>query len=164
VKRALSRSLIIGQIDATVIQPLSFKKQRMTEKNLATLIRNMNPVLQKQSYVFCSLSKTEYQELKGECDPLCVFHESESTTMILEISLADKYKIGYQETWSQITCEIHSDLTAVGFLAAMCSVLAEKGIAVNAISAYHHDHLFVPSNRASEALVLLKAMSENHSG
>ena len=37
--------------------------------------------------------------------------------------------------------------------------LAEAGISVNAVSAFYHDHLFVPEHRADEALALLHGMS-----
>jgi len=54
---------------------------------------------------------------------------------------------------------VHSALDAVGFLAAVTTRLAEAGISVNAVSAFHHDHLFVPEHRADEALQLLLEMS-----
>jgi len=50
-------------------------------------------------------------------------------------------------------------LEAVGFLAAITARLAEAGISVNPVSAFYHDHLFVPHNRADEALARLKEMS-----
>jgi hypothetical protein len=51
---------------------------------------------------------------------------------------------------------VHSALTAVGFLAAITTRLAEAGISVNAVSAYYHDHLFVPWERREEAMEVLK--------
>jgi hypothetical protein len=47
---------------------------------------------------------------------------------------------------------VHSSLEAVGFLAAITARLAETGISVNVVSAFYHDHLFVPHDRADEAL------------
>ncbi len=49
---------------------------------------------------------------------------------------------------------------AIGFLAAVTAHLAESGIAVNAVSAFHHDHLFVPAARAEEAMRRLGEFSE----
>jgi uncharacterized protein len=53
---------------------------------------------------------------------------------------------------------VHSSLEAVGFLAAITARLAETGISVNAVSAFYHDHLFVPHDRADEALARLQEM------
>lgn len=58
-----------------------------------------------------------------------------------------------------ITLEIHSSLEAVGFLAAITTRLAGAGMGVNPVSAFHHDHLFVPADRAEEALRLLEDLA-----
>jgi hypothetical protein len=58
-----------------------------------------------------------------------------------------------------ITLTVHSALEAVGFLAAITVRLAEAGTSVNAVSAFHHDHLFVPVDRAHEAMGVLREMS-----
>jgi hypothetical protein len=42
--------------------------------------------------------------------------------------------------------------------------LADAGISVNAVSAFYHDHLFVPDHRAEEALCLLPKMSKPEAG
>ena len=36
---------------------------------------------------------------------------------------------------------------------------AAAGMAVNTVSGYCHDHLFVPADRAEDAMVVLKAVS-----
>ncbi|HEY9768965.1 MAG TPA: ACT domain-containing protein [Coleofasciculaceae cyanobacterium] len=59
-----------------------------------------------------------------------------------------------------ITLSVHSSLEAVSFLAAITAKLAEHKIGVNPVSAYHHDHLFVPVSRAQEAMILLKEFSD----
>jgi hypothetical protein len=58
-----------------------------------------------------------------------------------------------------ITLEIHSSLEAVGFLAAITRRLAEAGMGVNPVSAFFHDHLFVPADRAREAVTILKQLA-----
>jgi hypothetical protein len=62
-----------------------------------------------------------------------------------------------------ITLTINSALDAVGFLAVIMARLAEAGISVNAVSAFHHDHLFVPVDRADEAMIVLREISKNAS-
>jgi len=59
-----------------------------------------------------------------------------------------------------ITLTINSALDAVGFLAAITTRLAAAGISVNAVSAFHHDHIFVPLTRAEEAMELLSSLAE----
>jgi uncharacterized protein len=54
--------------------------------------------------------------------------------------------------------KVHSSLHAVGLLAAITERLSEAGISVNAVSAFHHDHLFVPHDRAVEAVELLATL------
>jgi hypothetical protein len=63
-----------------------------------------------------------------------------------------------------ITLTVHSSLDGVGFLAAVTARLADAGIAVNAVSAFYHDHLFVPESRAEQALRLLQNNSAPTSG
>lgn len=58
-----------------------------------------------------------------------------------------------------ITLNIHSSLEAVGFLAAITARLAAAGMGVNPVSAFYHDHLFVPADRAGEAMEVLRELS-----
>ena len=58
-----------------------------------------------------------------------------------------------------ITLTVHSALDAVGFLAAVTARLAAAGIGANPVSAFFHDHLFVPAARADEALALLRSLA-----
>ena len=51
-----------------------------------------------------------------------------------------------------------TDPYPVGFLAAITTRLAAAGVSVNAVSAFHHDHLFVPYDRADDTLTLLQNM------
>ena len=58
-----------------------------------------------------------------------------------------------------ITLSAYSGLHAVGLLAAIAGKLASAGISLNVVSAFHHDHLFVPTDRAGEAMALLGEQS-----
>ena len=63
-----------------------------------------------------------------------------------------------------ITLNIHSSLEAVGFLAAITTRLAAAGMGVNPVSAFYHDHLFVPAERAEEAMELLRQLARDSAG
>ncbi|MEL6324322.1 MAG: ACT domain-containing protein, partial [Pseudomonadota bacterium] len=62
-----------------------------------------------------------------------------------------------QFVWLELT--VYSDLNAVGFLAAVSAALAAAKIPCNAVAAYHHDHIFVPAEKAEEAIGVIEALS-----
>nr|NIP18780.1 ACT domain-containing protein [Xanthomonadales bacterium]NIX13566.1 ACT domain-containing protein [Xanthomonadales bacterium] len=48
---------------------------------------------------------------------------------------------------------------AVGLTARIAGALADAGISANLVAGVHHDHVFIPADRAGEALALLESMS-----
>ena len=128
------------------------------ENDLRTLLKGMKPEMQEGVFVFCSLP--EDREIPAAPAPLLIFREREGTTLILRREEAELAKLPCQFASRHITLTVHSSLEAVGFLAAITARLAEAGISVNAVSAFHHDHLFVPENKASEALRLLQELQQ----
>jgi uncharacterized protein len=118
------------------------------ETDLETLLAALEPRLQPDEFVFCSVP-----EVMG--DPICVFREVEGLTLILRRGEAERLGLEFTYPCRMITLAVHSSLEAVGLLARITALLAERGISVNAVSAYHHDHLFVPADRAEEALAAL---------
>jgi hypothetical protein len=129
------------------------------EHDLGTLLRSMEPNLSDEEYVFVSMDESQLAELN--IDPLLTFKEKEGVTLILDRTTADSHSLGYLATWSLITLSVHSDLEAIGFIARVASELAKEGISVNVVSAYYHDHLFVPYDEGQEALEILQGLSEN---
>lgn len=128
------------------------------EANLETLLRNMKPEMQEGILVFGSLPEVE--GIPATLKPVHIFREREGTAFIVRRDEAESAGLPYQFASRQITLTVHSSLEAIGLLAAVTGRLADAGISVNAVSAFHHDHLFVPEHRASEALRLLLEMSE----
>jgi uncharacterized protein len=125
------------------------------ERNLAMLLRNMKPEMQDGVFVFCSIPAD--QDIPAALRPVHIFREQEGTTLV--VRREESAGLSHQFASRLITLTVHSSLEAVGFLAAITGRLAQAGIGVNAVSAYYHDHLFVPEHRADEALQLLKEMS-----
>lgn len=124
--------------------------------DLSTLLRQITPVLQPGTWVF---STTRDRALVGRLRALCTFEENEGVTAICERDSAVAAGLPFQGEYRQITLSVHSSLEAVGFLAAVSAALAKAGIPCNAVSAYHHDHLFVPAARAQEAMATLQALT-----
>jgi hypothetical protein len=87
-----------------------------------------------------------------------VFREREGTTLVIRREEAERLGMDAQFASRLITLTVHSSLEAVGFLATITAGLAHAGISVNAVSAFYHDHLLVPQDRADEALACLQQM------
>ena len=126
------------------------------EQNLTTLLQNMKPEMLDGVFVFCSIPADK--EIPAALRPVLTFREREGTTLVVRREEAESAGLSHQFASRLITLTVHSSLEAVGFLAAIAGRLAEAGISVNAVSAYYHDHLFVPDHRADEALHLLQDM------
>lgn len=129
----------------------------MSIQNLDQLMKSMKPELVSGEFVFCTVSEKQLANLKGK--PILIFKEEEGITLILHKQEANANSIKYTDIWALITMKVHSDLTAVGFLASLTTALAKEGIPGNVVSAYYHDHLFVPKEKSKEALETLQKLS-----
>ena len=127
------------------------------ETDLDRLIETMNPELRPGVFVFAALPPGA-GALAG-ATPVMQFAETEGTTLILERGAAETAGLEAIYPCRMITLKIHSSLEAIGFLARITTRLAGAGISVNPISAFYHDHLFVPEDRAEEAMGILQAMA-----
>ncbi len=121
----------------------------------------MQPVLREGEYVFCSLPVGVGYD--AALTPIGLFQEEEGLTLILPRSRADGAGLSYAAVFAMITLSVHSSLEAVGFLAAIATQLASHGISVNSVSAFYHDHLFVPAPQAEKALALLQTLIDQNS-
>lgn len=126
--------------------------------DLNELLRRMQPRLSRKDFVFCTVSEAEFNGMK--LNPLSTFKEEEGVTAIIERKTADANSLAYHGVWKMITLTVHSDLSAIGFLARITNRLAREGISSNVVSAYYHDHLFVPAGKADKAMDALKKLSK----
>ncbi|MGY2134650.1 ACT domain-containing protein [Hymenobacter sp. HD11105] len=127
------------------------------ERNLDQLLRSMQPVLLDEEYVFCTLPIG--QLTPESLTPMSTFREAEGLTLIVARQQAEQAALPFSFPCRMITLNVHSSLEAVGFLARITAKLARHGISVNAVSAFYHDHLFVPTARANEAMLLLHELA-----
>ena len=126
-------------------------------RDLSLLLSQMHPELGK-SYAFCVVDEAVFSQLPVR--PLGFFQEREGMTVILEPDVATELGLPYDYQGTLITLNVHSDLEAIGFLAAITECLATEGISVNVISAMYHDHLFVRSDDAPRTMELLQELSK----
>ena len=123
--------------------------------DLRHLIADMAPVLDPLAYVFVTVPNGH----PAPCArPLMTFREDEGLTLILRA--ADAGGLSTDFPCRRITLTVQSALDAVGFLAAVTACLTAAGISANAVAAFHHDHLFVPLDRADDAMAALTAMAD----
>ncbi len=125
------------------------------ERDLTRLIAGMRPVLDPETYVFATVPQGEPAPA---VNALMRFEEAEGTTLILRDEDAAGLTVSFP--CRRITLTVHSALDAVGFLAAVAAPLSAAGISTNAVAAFYHDHLFVPRDRADDAIAVLTAMAK----
>jgi hypothetical protein len=127
------------------------------ERDLDPLLQGMKPEMQDGVFVFCTLP--EGRKIPASLKPVHIFHEKEGTAFVVTREEAERLGLPHQFASRLITLTVHSSLEAVGFLAAVTAPLAKAGISVNAVSAFYHDHLFVPVERAEEAMRILRRLA-----
>ena len=127
------------------------------ETDLKRLLGSMSPELAPGVHVFVTLPPGA--PIPDALNPVMIFHEREGVTLILLEETAKAAGLTASFPCRMITLNIHSSLEAVGFLAAITTRLAAAGMGVNPVSGYFHDHLFVPADRADEAMSLLQKLA-----
>ncbi|NCT96191.1 MAG: ACT domain-containing protein [Comamonadaceae bacterium] len=128
------------------------------EHHLPTLLKQMTPSVHPEVFVFCCFSNGRLPEALS---PVGSFLEPEGLTAIVPLRQAQALGLAFQFESRMVTLTIHSALDAVGFLARISAALAAQGIACNVVSAFHHDHLFVPRDRLDDALQALDELSRS---
>jgi uncharacterized protein len=124
------------------------------ETDLQRLLAGLAPALASRPRAI----RTQAHDAPVPADAIMLFREEEGTTVVAEVAgIADT--AGDEPHWAQITLRIHSSLEAVGMMSAIAAALAARGVPCNAVSAYFHDHLFVPWARRHEALDALARLA-----
>ena len=127
------------------------------ETDLNRLIATMRPELRDGTYVFVTVPLDAAEPVGFGA--VMSFREDEGVTMIVPEQAASAAGLVGVFPCRMVTLTVHSALDAVGFLAAITTRLAAAGISVNAVSAFFHDHLFVPAGRAEETVEILCRMA-----
>ena len=130
------------------------------ETDLSTLLSSLNAELAEDVYVFATVVGNIPQDLT----PQMIFHEAEGITLIVPRREAVAHGLPFEFPCRKITLNVHSALDAVGFLARITTALAQHKMGVNPVSGFYHDHLFVPEDRANDAMNILAQLSETMPG
>ena len=125
----------------------------MAERDLAVLLRSMEPVLSPEPYGFAVWSGGPLP-----FQPFATVAEAEELTVIALQAELEAAGLS-ADPWARISLTVHSDLSAVGLTAAFATALAGAGISCNVIAGVHHDHLFVQWDRRRDALLALEGLA-----
>ncbi len=121
------------------------------------VIAGMRPILLPGAYVFCSGIRDDLAADAAKVAK-CSFVEDEGLSFIIPKDETARLGIASDMPMRQITLTVRSTLDGVGLTAAVSSALAAKGMPANIVAADRHDHVFVPADRAGEAMAILLAL------
>ncbi len=110
-------------------------------------------------FVFVSLDS-----VPADLDVFASIQEDQGVTVIMDAQAAKDRDWEEQPVFAKITCGAPTALTSVGLTAMITQTIASRGIPCNVIAGFHHDHLFVPTERSAEVLGLLQSLSEQAVG
>lgn len=129
--------------------------------DLAELLKSLSPRWNPGVYVFVSVPDDGPVALRSV---VASIREPEGWSLVL--AEADAAVLGlaidFRAAW--LTLTVHSALEAVGLTAVVAQALATAGISCNVIAGARHDHLFVPCERAQEAMAVLTGLQQQAAG
>ena len=126
------------------------------ERDPRTLRSHMSPSLHEEPFVYCCLAENN---MPASLRAMGTFREAEGLTAIVLKAHALELGLTFEFVGALITLNVHSSLDAVGFIAMVSAALAKERIPCNVVSAYYHDHLFVPFDERHRAMQVLCALS-----
>lgn len=131
---------------------------QLGELSLSKLLSSLRVSMHKDTFVFLTFPSSGPEPSATLPQQMC-FREKEGLTIITTVQSAQEYELEYIFPSRMITCEVHSSLEAVGFMAALTRKLTECGIGANPVSGFYHDHLFVPAASAEHAMRVLRELA-----
>lgn len=133
---------------------VTYRRRPTPVRDLSELLRALEPELHRGEYVYCSVDS-----VPAGIDPVVVLTESEGTTLVMAKEQARQAGLQGVFPCAWITLRVPSALDAVGLTAEVATALTRDGISCNIVAGYHHDHLFVPIDRADDTMAALAALS-----
>lgn len=129
------------------------------ETDLQTLLSGMRPELNPGRYVFTMAEGG----VPSGVTPVVTVAEQEGLTLVVPQADADAAGMAYDYVAGWITLRVQSALASVGLTAAVSRALADAELSCNVVAGFHHDHLFVPYDRAEEAVDVLRQLARDSS-
>lgn len=127
-------------------------------KDRQAMLAGMTPELRPGRFVFCALHDLPLSAAMRD-GAVCLFRETEGLSVLLPVELAEAEGLPVEMPMCQITLQVYSSLAGVGLTAGVSAALGAANIPCNMIAAALHDHVFVPEDRATEALAILQHLA-----
>lgn len=127
------------------------------EADLSRLLSTLKADARPETFVFLTIPHAEPPP--SSLFLQMQFREAEGLTVITTVESAVEHGFEGRMPSTMITCQVHSALEAVGFMAKISQVLAQHEIACNVVAGFYHDHLFVPTTKAQKALEVLNDLA-----
>ncbi len=122
--------------------------------DLDAMLRSLTVSIRREQYTFVTVASPP--PLGDGIAALLTEAEGATVVATVERATAEGWTYDFEAAW--LTLEIHSALEAVGLTAAFSAVLADAQIPCNVLAGFHHDHLLVPADRATEAVAALESL------
>jgi len=121
------------------------------------MISGMTPKLRAGTFVFITTDDPAVGASLSS-DAISVFAEDEGMSMIIPIELAKRAGLNVDHPMRCITLNVYSSLEGVGLTSAVSAALGDAAIPCNMVAAFHHDHVFVPSDMCDQAMQVLTSL------
>ena len=118
------------------------------------MLSGMTPVMTETDYVFVSLPPSALT-LDIVEQAKATYQEQEGISLVLPLSFSEQKELPLSAPMRCITLNVYSALEGVGLTAAVSTAVADSNIPCNIIAAYHHDHIYVPSELSEKAFDIL---------
>ncbi|MTD13967.1 ACT domain-containing protein [Nakamurella sp. YIM 132087] len=148
----------VAELDAgPELRFTTYRRRPPALTDLQALLHGMSPVRRPDDVLFCTVAPGT--DVPAGLSAVATVREAEGTTLVLTVADAAAAGLAGVGPQAWISLQVHSDLDAVGLTAAVAGALARHALPCNVIAGYFHDHLFVPADRADEALSVLAALA-----
>ncbi|SLN36662.1 ACT domain protein [Falsiruegeria litorea R37] len=121
-------------------------------KNTSAMIAGMEPMLVDGTFAFVPWpdGKAWPEGTRASCV------EDEGLSLVIPVDAAPDDAVPMR----CITLQVHSSLEGVGLTAAVSAGLAAAGIPANVVAGYHHDHVYLPADKADLAMDILRQLQQ----
>ena len=130
------------------------------QTDLKKILESIDPYLVDESFIFMTTDQS-LSSISNALNPIASFMENEGLSLIITQAIADKNAITYDSVFSCISLGVHSSLESYGLISTISKELTQNNISTNVFSGYYHDHIFVQSSKAHQALEIISKIGSS---